>query len=1009
MSYLIPKWLSNPASPHYLSSPEETVSFLTNPGRELHWKSNPGPQTWALKCPYDEIILGGSRGGGKSAVLIAWFAMGDMELAEDDPAKYSFLNDPNFRGLMLREEYQNMAEFVEEAREFFRPFGCTGVDKPTIFNFKSGARIYTNHLGDEEAYNKYRGWNLAKIGVEELTQIPTLKRYLKLLGSLRSTTRIIRGKEYPKLRAQIGSTTNPDGPGACVPYGEVMTPSGWVDIKKMKVGDPVFTVTPTGQLTVSAVEQVHAGPRSGDMCYVQMRGFHMACTPDHTVAKISGVRQGRNTRNPEQGRPFSLVQFKDLPGQAQILRTALWEGVDLPEFEAPICETRERRNQQPKKLPANVFCRLLGWFLSEGHCVDRDKAFGISQKKPVSRETLRQFLVDCGFKVSWSASAATIYAPDWWLYFRQFGKCADKFIPEWVKAGSKENLEHLFDSLMEGDGHWETKGSGGCYYTISKQLADDVCEIAIKLGFQVYVSRRVRHHSDNITYQVSVKKTKLGGVEFQTGNHVYDVDTSVKKQPAVEIRHSNKPVYCIGVPETHTFFIRQHGAVWVSGNSWVKSRFIEVDDKDGNRIPWNTPMYDPNTGLKRIFIPMRITDNPYLSNDRKYMGNLLAQDEVTRAQWIDGDWNASAGLYFRDYRPTGPRGQEESDKYPWAKHIVEPGEGFLQSWWYRWGSLDIGYDHPAAAHKYCKNESDKRIHVYDELVVRQVGSYELGVMLAKWWLPELEMLPDHQITMYLSPDAFSKTDDARTRAEQLEAGIKEILGPMGALLLRYNEDEKEALKRDPKMAALRFEQRKQEFSGKLCIAIKAANNNRIDGWSYMRDLMRFRPVLTNLKPDQEHLKLVLANRGVEAYEAELAAWRELKPEVLPKVKLWRICAGLDRFLRIAEHDVAPRAEDVRKWNAEDGVGGDDCGDGARYGLVAYREIEAVMPKSYWIAERMNNAQAQFREQQGSELTDVTRLMQIQRQQAHLYDKSHAAANIKSVTIPRAGSMRHRTN
>ena len=85
----------------------------------------------------------------------------------------------------------------------------------------------------------------------------------------------------------------------------------------------------------------------------------------------------------------------------------------------------------------------------------------------------------------------------------------------------------------------------------------------------------------------------------------------------------------------------------------------------------------------------------------------------------------------------------------------------------------------AVFHKACRNERDKRIHVYDELAVRQVGSFELGVMLAQWWLPDLEDLPDKQITIALSPDAFSKTDASKTKAEQIADGIKQILGPYG--------------------------------------------------------------------------------------------------------------------------------------------------------------------------------------------------------------------------------------
>lgn len=643
----IPYWLKNT-----LPDPGYRIQFLKKNG-DIHWQAYPGPQTWTLLCPYDEILLGGARGGGKSQALIAWFAMGDMSLPEGDPARYSFLNDPSFRGLILRDEYASMAEFVDEATDFFRPFEGKAKDDPAVFHFKSGAKIYTNHLGNKDAYNKYRGWGLTKIGIEEMTQIPQQGWYTKLFGALRGKKqiRVYNRKQYPKLRNQILGTTNPDGPGA----------------------------------------------------------------------------------------------------------------------------------------------------------------------------------------------------------------------------------------------------------------------------------------------------------------------------------------------------------------AWVKSRFVEVQG-GGKMIPWNTPMLDSITSLKRIFIPAQLKDNPSLKDDRQYMGMLLSQDEVTQAQWIHGDWNAGSGVYFRDYRPDGPRGIEEADKYPQASHRILSAD--LKPWWFRWGGGDWGYQHNAVFHKYCRNESDKRVHVYDELAVRQIGSFELGVMLAKWWMPELEALPDHQITIALSPDAFSKTDATKTKAEQMEAGIQQVLGPYGAILLRYNESEREAMLRDPKQAAAMFEQRKLNLRGKMCIALQPANNNRVDGWDYVRDMLRFRPALVEIESDPNYLKHILETRGIEAYEREASEIRERKPEVLPKIQLWRVCASADAFLKAAMHDEPPRAEDVRKFDAEDGVGGDDGGDALRYGLMHYKAIETVIPKAYWVNERMSQIQEVVVGNFGAPITDVNRLVQMQRTQAALYNKTQRPSG-GSMILPRHASMRHR--
>jgi hypothetical protein len=652
----MPTWLKG-----VMPDKEYQVRFMRNDDT-AHWTSNKGAQTWTLLCPYDEILIGGRRGGSKSAALIAWFAMGDNSLDYDDPARYSYLNDPSFRGLVLRKEYQSMVEFVDECRDFFKAFGAKAKDDPTVFEFPSGAKIYTNHLGDKEAYEKYRGQGLTKIGIEELTQIPQESWYLKLLGSLRNKKQVrvhkVRGvqKTFPALRCQILSTTNPDGPG----------------------------------------------------------------------------------------------------------------------------------------------------------------------------------------------------------------------------------------------------------------------------------------------------------------------------------------------------------------KEWVKKRFVKVPAGNGQLVAWNTPMRDPISGLLRIFIPMRREDNPYLRDNRQYEGMLLSQDEITRRQWMDGDWDAGSGTYFNEFRPDGPVSDLERQQYPQARHVIDRAE--LAPWWYRFGGGDWGYQHLAVFHKFCRNERDKRLHVYGEKVFHQVGSFEMGVQLAQWWVPDLEELPDKQITIALSPDAFSKTDASKTKAEQIADGIKAVLGPYGALLMRYNDEERHAMARDPKIAQQMFERRKEEHSrGQLMIALRPANTDRVAGWSYIRGLLRWRPVVTETQDQlKQRLLEVFERSGVEAYERELKRADVGGPEILPKMLLWRCCTEAIRGLAEAQTDEPPRSEDVRKWDAIDGVGGDDGIDSLRHGCMAFKEVETTMPRAYYIGERMTEAQEHYRDNFGAELTDPTRLAMVAAAQAARYDRQHKPS-AQGFTLPRAGSSRHRVN
>jgi hypothetical protein len=297
----------------------------------------------------------------------------------------------------------------------------------------------------------------------------------------------------------------------------------------------------------------------------------------------------------------------------------------------------------------------------------------------------------------------------------------------------------------------------------------------------------------------------------------------------------------------------------------------------------------------------------------------------------------------------------------------------------------------------------------------------MGALLAKWWHPDLLSLKaagqDPCITIHMGGDAFSKDDSSKTKAQQMEAGIKEILGPYGALLLKYDETEQEAAIRNPKYAQQLFERRRKELQGRICIMLKPIYIDRVTGWSYCREMLRFRSAVLNLQTQEDrdrYLRDILEMEGREAYERHAADLRTLKPEVLPGMLIWESCKGLDRCLKAAQRDTrndndptkVSRSEDVLKFNAVDGENGDDELESWRNLCAAYKEIATTMPRSYFVNERMGEMQKEYVEAFGEELTDPTRLKMIAARQAQIYGEQNPAGN-RRFTFPRAGSQRHK--
>ena len=154
------------------------------------WKPQPR-QEIALSVDFDELLYGGGRGGGKTEGLLAWLAY-DTEY-------------PFYKALVIRKNADDLRDWVDRAREFYKPLGVQVMGHPWEIRFPRGGKIWTGHLNDENAYMKYQGQEIPKIGIEELSQIAKEKYYLQLIGSCRSS--------HPEIKPQVFNTTNADEPG----------------------------------------------------------------------------------------------------------------------------------------------------------------------------------------------------------------------------------------------------------------------------------------------------------------------------------------------------------------------------------------------------------------------------------------------------------------------------------------------------------------------------------------------------------------------------------------------------------------------------------------------------------------------------------------------------------------------------------------------------------------------------------------------------------------------------
>jgi len=378
------------------------------------------------------------------------------------------------------------------------------------------------------------------------------------------------------------------------------------------------------------------------------------------------------------------------------------------------------------------------------------------------------------------------------------------------------------------------------------------------------------------------------------------------------------------------------------GHGWLKRRFVTARDYTGRAAePYKEFDPDGKGTRRRIYIPALVEDNPVLMNkDPGYIDYLESLPPALKRGWRYGDWDAFEGTFFSEFRATRIPGEP-----PEALHVTH--ECPLQPHDKRWIATDWGYSHPSATYWFGRGE-DSRVYVYRELVTRSVGPEELGVKIAEETLHDLGG-HNQQMVLVLSPDAFAKRDDRNTIAEQITAGIGLVIGPEAVLLMEPTEEERERL---GSKAWDAVQARREEQRDKLRIVVQRANNDRVGGWNYIRQLLRWWPVRKGDGPriDYSLVRDLLGRpNGPEEYIRYISSLA-IQEEVLPRLMIHSGCVRLIDGIQRAQYDDANK-EDVRKEDGDDEI------DALRYGLMYHRKEDMVLPRDV-LARRALDAEAQ---------------------------------------------------
>ncbi len=396
---------------------------------------------------------------------------------------------------------------------------------------------------------------------------------------------------------------------------EILTTDGWKLFKDLTLNDEVFTLSEDNRIEVHKPVRLFKYDWDGYLYRFKAKSLDLLVTPNHKMVVDTTFGERKfvkaedfvpNThRIPKRGiwngvkkeyfmlpsvdiligaGPQShfteeeIEEIRNLKKEHSVRQIANKYGVDRVTV-YNICTKENYGNRErvrtrivlpPLRIKMNDWLKFFGIYLAEGS-FDNDKiakSHGyrvfITQSKESTRKEIKEVLDKLPFNYREIESGFVITNKQLWSYVKQFGHCYNKFIPKEIKNLSRDQLQILFDWLVKGDGHVRplrgiAKVRQMTYYTVSKRLADDVQEIAMKLGYMATITVRQSRVS-YIRGRKIMSDVPQYTVGIQQSSHYRLRENNIKRE------YYRGKVYSCEV-KNHTLFVRRNGKVAWSGNS----------------------------------------------------------------------------------------------------------------------------------------------------------------------------------------------------------------------------------------------------------------------------------------------------------------------------------------------------------------------------------------------------------------------------------------------------------
>lgn len=383
---------------------------------------------------------------------------------------------------------------------------------------------------------------------------------------------------------------------------EVLTFDGWKPWPRVTGSELFATRSHGGTLEYQPALRLVRKEYRGHMIGFKGMSIDLLVTPDHRVLAE------QTTTRPARASP----QFSLRPAHAVLWRahrhtaTARWQGVSSSTFRL-----------DGRDVPALPLMRLLGLFVGDGS-LPASSHIEFNLRKDREIRFLEQVAAELGLDLKTWGKKRTRFAvplgPEMRELFAQCYESREKVIPRRALELGPELLDALLQGLLASDGTRYVRGRG-CedplvYSTTSRRLADEVQELALKIGRTASVRPHPFEHGDGRyghkpRWRVTVYARRncrpaLCRTREQADNHMgveeYDGTIHCVEVPngTLYVRRNGYSVFCGNTPFEHNAFRFHVRCPLFVAREWFRHRISSFNEESARYHQFEGDFYVPD-------------------------------------------------------------------------------------------------------------------------------------------------------------------------------------------------------------------------------------------------------------------------------------------------------------------------------------------------------------------------------------------------------------------------------